>query len=158
MFKKTSEEAVDYEKNEPELSADPYVSVRKASVIGPTLIFKGELSANEDLVIEGRIEGTISHQDKNLTVGKKGRVNANIRAKKVEIHGEVEGDIQSDELVKISSTAVVTGNVSCPRIVMEDGAQFFGGINTGQAKKKSTPGVSFHKGKEAVVQTDALSA
>ena len=104
------------------------VRTRSVSVIGPTLIFKGELSANEDLIIEGQIEGKIAHQDKNLTVGKSGRVTANIHAKQIEILGTVDGDIRGDDIVKLAKTAVVNGNIQCGRIVMEDGAHFSGSI------------------------------
>jgi cytoskeletal protein CcmA (bactofilin family) len=104
------------------------VRTRSVSVIGPTLIFKGELSANEDLIIEGQIEGKIAHQDKNLTVGKNGRVTANIHAKQIEILGTVDGDIRGDEIVKLAKTAVVNGNIQCGRIAMEDGAHFSGSI------------------------------
>lgn len=139
MFKKTPKETTSYQKTEPGRPVDPSVSIRKASIIGPTLTFKGELSANEDLIIDGYIEGVISHQDKNLTVGKTGRVIADIRARRIEIHGEVEGDIYSDDLVKIGRTAVIIGNVSCQRIAMEDGAQFSGVINTKRLQKMLRP-------------------
>lgn len=138
MFKKN-------DRNEVTIPNDPYqsqaqpapapsidVPAREVSVIGPTLVFKGELSANEDLVIEGRIEGKISHQEKNLTVGKQGRVAADIQAQNVEIQGEVIGDVVCDQLVKLSRSAVVSGNIECARIVMDDGAQF-----DGQVKMKS---------------------
>ena len=101
---------------------------KNVSVIGPTLVFKGELSADEDLVIEGTIEGTIAHQKKNLTIGKKGRVTANIHASSVLVEGELNGDIHSDGLVSLADGAMVTGNVYCARIVMEDGARFNGKI------------------------------
>jgi cytoskeletal protein CcmA (bactofilin family) len=112
----------------PKVSPSMNVRTRSVSVIGPTLKFKGELSANEDLVIEGEIEGIIAHQDKNLTVGTQGRVRADIHAMKVEILGEVNGDIRADEVVKLAKTAVVNGNIQCGRIHMEDGAFFSGAI------------------------------
>lgn len=115
------------------------VRTRSVSVIGPTLIFKGELSANEDLIIEGQIEGKIAHQDKNLTVGKNGRVTANIHAKQIEILGTVDGDIRGDEIVKLAKTAVVNGNIQCGRIAMEDGAHFSGSITmTPQKAERKT--------------------
>lgn len=102
------------------------VRTRSASVIGPTLKIKGELSANEDLIIEGEIEGIIAHQDKNLTVGKSGRVKADIHAQQVEILGRVDGDIRGDDIVKLAKSAEVRGNIHCGRISMEDGARFSG--------------------------------
>lgn len=152
MFGKNKEQELDYERTEPTASASkdaetkksapasPEVRKRKTSVIGPTLIFKGELSANEDLIIEGQIEGTIAHQDKNLTVGKEGRVKANIDARTVEIFGKVEGDIRGEDSVKLAKSSEVTGNIRCARIIMEDGAHFTGNIEmTGKAKSKSEP-------------------
>lgn len=115
------------------------VRTRSVSVIGPTLKFVGELSANEDLIIEGEIEGKIAHQDKNLTVGKGGRVRANIHASQIEILGRVDGDIRGDDIVKLAKSAVVNGNIQCARITMEDGAHFSGSIMMDKkAAKKST--------------------
>lgn len=138
MFNKKKDEFPEYEKSEPAVSMDPDVRRRKTSVIGPTLKFKGELSANEDLIIEGEIEGTIAHQDKNLTVGREGRVKANIDARTVEVYGRVEGDINGQDIVKLAKSADVRGNIRCARIVMEDGAQFSGRIEMSQ-KTKSAP-------------------
>ena len=106
----------------------PRISSRPISVIGPTLVFKGELSADEDLVIEGKIEGTIAHQQKNLIVGKQGRVKADIRAKEVQIEGKVIGDIRGDERVVLNAGCDVTGNISSPRVQLAEGALFNGSI------------------------------
>lgn len=145
MFKKKSEErsepAMTPESLAPKAAAkapDPDVRKRNVSVIGPTLRFKGELSANEDLVIEGQIEGTIAHQDKNLTIGRQGRVKADIHANIVEILGEVEGDVRGDEIVKLHKTAVVRGNIYAPRLTMEDGANFSGTVDMGRNAKART--------------------
>ena len=135
MFSKKKDDYPEYEKSEPAVSTSPDVRRRKTSVIGPTLKFKGELSANEDLIIEGEIEGTIAHQDKNLTVGKEGRVKANIDARTVEIYGRVEGDIHGQDIVKLAKSADVKGNIRCARIVMEDGAHFSGRIEMSQKSK-----------------------
>jgi cytoskeletal protein CcmA (bactofilin family) len=138
MFNKKKEDQQDYESSEPVVSASPDVRRRKTSVIGPTLRFKGELSANEDLIIEGEIEGTIAHQEKNLTVGKEGRVKANIDARTVEIYGRVEGDIHGEDIVKLAKSADVKGNIRCARIVMEDGARFSGNIDMGQKTRSAS--------------------
>jgi cytoskeletal protein CcmA (bactofilin family) len=98
------------------------------SVIGPTLVIRGELSADEDLVIDGTIEGTIAHHKKNLTIGKQGRVTADIHASSVLVEGELNGDIHSDGLVSLANGATVDGDVYCARLVMEDGARFNGKI------------------------------
>jgi cytoskeletal protein CcmA (bactofilin family) len=146
MFNKKREEELEQERTEPvaSVSSDTPtgfdVRKRKTSVIGPTLKFKGELSANEDLIIEGEIEGTIAHQDKNLTVGREGRVKANIDAKTVEIYGQVQGDIRGEDSVKLAKSAEVKGNIHCARIIMEDGAHFTGNIEmTRKPKSASQP-------------------
>lgn len=145
MFNKKNDNEPEYERREPP-RAEPVaqhtsdVRIRKTSVIGPTLKFRGELSANEDLVIEGEIEGTIAHHEKNLTVGKEGRVTADINARSVEVLGFVDGDIHSEDVVRLASSAKVKGNIVCARIIMEDGAQFTGSIDMAQAKKpKAVP-------------------
>jgi len=101
-------------------------------VLGPTLSIKGgELSFDEDLVIEGTVEGKIAHQGHHLTIGKNGRVKANIRARLITVYGTVEGDLHGDEGVEISASARVTGNVVGPRVTLEGGATFKGSITTG---------------------------
>ena len=138
MFKKT-----DKPDEEPEMKTPPgytpnvEVRTRSVSVIGPTLTFKGELSAKEDLVIEGQVQGKISHEERNLTVGEQGRVVADIHAQNVEIKGRVDGDIVGDGLVKLMSSAVVNGNIQCARIVMQDGAVFTGNIAMDRTSKPS---------------------
>jgi cytoskeletal protein CcmA (bactofilin family) len=130
MFKKTQSEEKPVT-SQP-AAADPVmVRTRSVSVIGPTLVFKGELSADEDLVIQGTIEGTIAHHKKNLTVGREGRVKADINAASVVIEGHVEGDIHGDDFVELAKSAVVTGNIFCGRIKMADGARFNGSVEMG---------------------------
>jgi cytoskeletal protein CcmA (bactofilin family) len=104
------------------------VRPKNVSVIGPTLIFRGELSADEDLVIEGTIEGTIAHHKKNLTIGGKGRVSADIHASSVLVEGQLDGDIHSDGLVSLAKGSTVNGNIYCVRLVLQDGARFNGKV------------------------------
>jgi cytoskeletal protein CcmA (bactofilin family) len=101
------------------------------SVLGPTLTFRGgELSSDEDLIIEGTVEGKIAHQSHHLTIGKSGRVKANVRARLITVYGTVEGDLHGDEGVQITATAHVVGNVTAPRVSLENGAHFQGSVTT----------------------------
>lgn len=101
------------------------------SVLGPTLTFRGgELSSDEDLIIEGTVEGKIAHQNHHLTIGKSGRVKANVRARLITVYGSVEGDLHGDEGVQITATARVIGNVVSPRVSIENGARFEGSVTT----------------------------
>ncbi len=121
----------------PRIEQTRQVRTKNVSVIGPTLVFKGELSADEDLIIEGHIEGSIAHHEKHLTVGKQGRVKADIHANSVIILGKLVGDIRSDGTVTLAKGADVEGNIFCGRIVMEDGARFEGKIDMGKPAKEA---------------------
>ena len=128
MFKKTQDDVGSTVIPSLRIGEQQPIRSKNVSVIGPTLVFKGELSADEDLVIEGTIEGTIAHHKKNLTIGKMGRVTADIHASSVLIEGELNGDVHSDGLVSMAKEATVIGNIYCARIFMEDGAQFNGKV------------------------------
>ena len=125
----------------PKIGQTQPIRSKKASVIGPTLVIKGELSADEDLIIEGHIEGTIAHHKKHLTVGKQGRVLADIHASSVIVEGQLVGDIHSDGMVSLVKGAEVKGNIFCARLVMEDGARFIGNIDMGEPPKVTVPKV-----------------
>ncbi len=129
MFKKNRDEKSFA--SAPRIGDVQPVRSRNVSVIGPTLTFRGELSADEDLVIEGMIEGTIAHHDKNITIGKNGRVIADIHANSVIVEGELRGDIHCDGLVSLADGSSVTGNIYCARVVMQEGAWFSGKLDMG---------------------------
>jgi cytoskeletal protein CcmA (bactofilin family) len=99
------------------------------SVVGPSLVIKGDLEAGEDLLIEGRVEGTIKHTAEQLLIGQRGSLKADIRARNVIIEGEVEGDVYGSDSVSIRETAKVRGNIFTPKISISEGAHFKGGID-----------------------------
>ena len=137
MFKKTDTGDPRDLASPPKIGETRPIRAKNVSVIGPTLVFKGELSADEDLVIEGNMEGTIAHHKKHLTIGKQGRVKADIHASSVIVEGRLTGDIHSEGIVSLAKGADVTGNIYCGRIVMEDGARFKGKIDMGEKPKVS---------------------
>jgi len=102
---------------------------RHLSVIGQTLRFKGDLSAEEDLLIQGQVKGTISHRAKNLTIGAHGDVNANIVAQNVIIQGKVQGEIRATESVVVEPSARIVGDIFAPRVGLKEGAKFKGSID-----------------------------
>ncbi len=145
MLKKTSYEETESESIESSIQRDPTVveadaieaaenedmpldQPARTSVFGSTLVFKGELSADEEILIEGTVEGTIAHHSKNVIIGKQGRVSALIHANSITIHGQVDGDIHGDVMVVLTDGCQVNGKIFCPRVVMEDGAKFDGTI------------------------------
>ena len=103
-------------------------SAARASVLGPTLRFRGELSAQEDLIVQGSVEGSITHTQ-SLTIGTDGTMKGDIRARVIVIDGKVEGDLYATESVSIRATAKVKGNVFAPRVGITDGAFFQGQID-----------------------------
>ena len=108
---------------------DPYdTATDKVSVLGPTLVFKGELTADEDLMLKGRVEGSITHTA-SLRIGQEGSVKGNIKAKHITVDGTVEGDLHGDGSVPIRETAKITGNVYSPRVSLVEGATFRGKID-----------------------------
>jgi len=121
---------------------------RDVAVLGPTLRFKGELSAEEDFILQGRIEGSI-HHTQSVTIGTEGVVQGDIHARVVVIDGSVEGDLHGLESVVVNATGRVTGNIFAPRVGLVDGALFNGRIDMGARQadaqapaKASQPGVA----------------
>ena len=102
-------------------------SSERMSVFGPTLRFRGELKAQEDIKIEGRIEGTIHHQQR-VVVGNKGEVIASVNAQSIDVDGKVQGDITARKSVRVSQSAVVRGNIRAPSVSITEGANFNGGV------------------------------
>jgi cytoskeletal protein CcmA (bactofilin family) len=103
-------------------------AAEKMSVFGPTLRFKGELKAQEDLKIEGRIEGTIQHQQR-VVVGAKGEVVATVTAASIDVEGKVQGDIHAKKSVRVSQSAIVRGNIRAPSVSITEGANFNGSVS-----------------------------
>lgn len=97
-------------------------------VIGRGITIRGNLTGNEDLVVEGRLEGTVSLKN-HLTIEGSGVVVADLDAQNLTINGEVSGNISASESVLVSGTAKIVGNIRAPRVIIEDGARFKGGID-----------------------------
>jgi cytoskeletal protein CcmA (bactofilin family) len=105
------------------------VNVRSEAMIGPSIVIKGAVSGDEDLFVQGKVEGSIELTSHEVTVGQSGRVMADIKAKVVKVDGEVSGDITGIETVVISKSGSVRGNIVAPRVTLEDGAMFKGSID-----------------------------
>jgi cytoskeletal protein CcmA (bactofilin family) len=97
-------------------------------IIGKGITVRGNLSGSEDLVIEGRVEGTVSLKN-HLTIESTGTVMADIETENLTINGEMQGNIAATESVSINANAKVVGNVRAPRVIIEDGARFKGSVD-----------------------------
>lgn len=97
--------------------------------IGKSVLIKGELSGSEDLYLDGEVEGSVELKQHSLTVGPHGQARANLNAREVIIHGKVDGNVSGEERVELKKSAVVVGDISTQRILIEDGAFFKGSID-----------------------------
>ena len=103
--------------------------LKERVIIGPSISVKGALSGEEDLTIQGQFEGTIDLKKNNVTIGKNGRIKADVYGKIITIEGEVLGNLFGEEKIVLRQSAVVRGDMAAPRINLEDGAEFKGNID-----------------------------
>jgi len=101
---------------------------REAAVIGPSIHIDGDLRGEEDLIIEGEVNGTVMLRNNSLTIGPQGKVAADVYAHSVYVEGYMEGDLYGSERVCIRKSAQVRGNITSPRVSLDDGARFKGTI------------------------------
>ena len=125
----------------PRPRGDLVSASREIARIGTTIIIQGDVVGAENLVIDGKVDGTILLKNSDLTIGQSGQVTANVRANVVRIEGEVTGDITGDAKVVITKTGRVLGNVVAPQVTLEDGGRFKGRIDMdpGSAHQAGTP-------------------
>lgn len=109
-------------------SGPPAGGAREPAMIGTSISIRGDVAGEEDLVVQGRVEGTIKLPQNSVTVGKDGQIKADIHAKTIEVQGHMEGDLRADEQVVVRRSARVQGNISAPRVALEDGCKFRGSI------------------------------
>jgi len=112
----------------PTFSPEPGRSNRNVN-IGASIQIKGELQGDEDLTIDGRVEGKIDLRDHNLTIGPNGKIKADLHAKTIVIAGEVSGNAVAAERVEIAPSGRLTGDIASPRITIADGAHFKGSVD-----------------------------
>lgn len=108
--------------------SNPYdTASERVSVLGPTLRFKGELTADEDLVVHGQIEGTLGPAPR-VTVGPEAKVHADVQAGVVVVEGAVHGNLKAQSAVIVRESATVEGNIEAPSVSILEGAHFDGHV------------------------------
>ena len=117
--------------------------------IGKSINIRGELTGNEDLTIEGTVDGKIELREHNLVVGSTGKIQAEMHAKTVTIQGEVNGNIRAEDRIEISTSGTVKGDLVAPRIIIADGARFKGSVDMDK------PGGGDHRGVTRPTTTSA---
>jgi len=137
-----------WKKNEPEPSprqipkqpSSPRPeSPRGLAAIGPSIFVKGNLTGEEDLLIEGRVEGKIVLKKNSVSVGRSGRVKADIHGNSIRVDGEVQGNLIGEKEIVIRASGQVEGNLVAPSITLENGSRFKGSIDmeAGQSRTGS---------------------
>jgi cytoskeletal protein CcmA (bactofilin family) len=119
--------------------SNPMSNNQNPTILGRSVVSRGELSASEDISIEGQFDGTINMKDHCLTVGANGQVKAEIQARQVIIHGTVNGNITAREKVEIRKTGRVQGDLTAAGVAIEDGAYFKGSIEIQRDDLGETP-------------------
>jgi cytoskeletal protein CcmA (bactofilin family) len=103
---------------------------KSATVLGPTVEIEGEIEGDEDLVIQGRIQGKIVSR-KDLTVDSSGKVEASITTKNLAVSGMLTGNVTASDRVEVRKEGKMVGDIKAPRVVIADGAKFKGNIEMG---------------------------
>ena len=134
--------------NEPPKSAPAFLegltgtirdAMRSAGVtawLGPSFRVKGEISGNEDLLIDGSVEGVIQVPEGKLTIGTAAKVSADIVAGAVAVYGQLKGNVHATDRIEIKKDGSVTGDLTTPQIMIEDGAYFKGSIEIAKSPEK----------------------
>ena len=125
----TDSQVIPFKEASEALRRNSEIATGNVSVIGETLHFKGELSAGEDLIIEGKVEGQINQGKCCLTLKPNGELIANVNATKIFIEGKVNGDLAATVGVTIRESGNVSGNIIAPKVAIDEGATFNGQID-----------------------------
>ena len=113
-------------------------SARSVACLGETIEVKGKISGEEDLQVDGKVEGPISLQGQRLTVGRTGKLNSEVTAREVVVYGDLHGNVRASDRVEIKKDGSVTGDVITARISIEDGAFFKGRIEIERGKQNTS--------------------
>src|SRR6202046_118427 len=122
-------------------STYPSTSSGNTARLGSSLHVKGEITGNEDLLIDGTVEGLVQLEDRKLTVGASAKVTADVIAREVVVYGNVKGNLRARDRIEIKKDGSVVGDLTTARISIEDGAYFKGSIEidkTGDEADKSS--------------------
>jgi len=114
-------------------------AARSLACIGASLEIKGRISGEEDLQIDGKVEGPISIRGHRLTVGRSGQVTSEVSARELVVYGKVSGNVNATDRVEIKKDGAVTGDIQTTRISIEDGAIFKGRIEIDRPGSKPAP-------------------
>jgi cytoskeletal protein CcmA (bactofilin family) len=113
-------------------------TARNLACLGSSIEIKGRISGEEDLQVDGKVEGPIALAGQRLTVGRSGQLASEVTAREVIVYGKVTGNLRASDRVEIKKDGSVTGDIITARISIEDGAFFKGRIEIDRAKTQSS--------------------
>ncbi len=134
-------------KRKDEYHSTPFAPLKKSetqtevlkTIIGSGVKVKGEISGKEDLTVHGQVEGIINFKKSQVIVTKSGSIKAEIYGKIISIEGEVEGNLFGKEKIVLQPSGVVRGNMTAPRVHVEDGARFKGEVDMESMNTEEQP-------------------
>jgi cytoskeletal protein CcmA (bactofilin family) len=109
---------------------------RTTSYLGPGMHVKGEITGNEDLKLDSKVEGLVSIGGFRLTVGPSAHINGDIVAREAVISGEVNGDVRACDRIEIMKSASIVGDLTTGKITIEEGANFKGSVEVGSSNSR----------------------
>lgn len=98
------------------------------TTIGRTIQIKGDIIADEEVYIEGKIEGKIESK-KSIIIGSSGFVKADLQAPIIKISGKVIGNIYASTKLDVDSTAHIEGNITAAKLSISESAYFKGSVD-----------------------------
>ncbi len=113
----------------PVVAAPEPVRRNDRTLIGPSIVVKGDILGDEDVLVEGQVEGKIELKQNSITIGTSGKVKADLHGRIVTVEGRVDGNVFAREQAVVRPSGTVHGNIASPRVVLEDGAKFKGSID-----------------------------
>jgi cytoskeletal protein CcmA (bactofilin family) len=123
----------------PLMSRPAAPAARNLACLGATIVVKGEITSDEDLQIDGKVDGPILLRGHRLTVGRTANLNSEISAREVIVYGNASGNLRARDRVEIKKDGQVIGDIVTARISIEDGAYFKGHIEIERAQASNSP-------------------
>ena len=117
----------------------PTASQRAGTAIGSAVTIIGDIQSNEDLYVDGEVQGRLDVRNCRLTVGPNGRAKSHVQAREVVIQGQVQGDVEATQKITIRKTGSLVGNIKTSGIVIEDDAYFKGSIDIVRKEQEPAP-------------------
>jgi cytoskeletal protein CcmA (bactofilin family) len=124
-----------------------------STVIGKSVVIRGELSGQEDLYIDGDVEGTVTLPESRLTIGPNAKVRADVNAREIVIFGNLTGNISSTGRVDLRQSAVVKGDILASRLSIEESA-----VVTGRVELKNASETAGHSAQAPASVPAAVAA